>query len=829
MHLLHKTFITVILLLWASFFVFSHIQPRDESLEIIEVIYKVENYEEALKLTTELDIELISYSVHGISTFKALENQRELLISNGFVLNHQSSIARPWILPPKTTTDPYIGDQYALNMMDVHQAWTQTTGSSTVLIAIVDTGIDINHEEFTNRISHLSYNSRTKQVGLSAVVDDNGHGTMVAGVIGANKDNSKGIAGIVQHSPLLIIKANRLDNPNTTEDESKFFDDASIIEAIYYATNQGADVINLSLGSSSANPLTKDAIDYARSQGVIVVAAAGNDGKNEKFYPASFEGVISVGAVDSTKTIWENSNFNDAIDVVAPGVGIVTTFTGNGYGSATGTSLAAPQVTGVIALMLAYFSNDTDQMIIAQLIHAAMDQGSPGYDIYYGHGIINASDALAVQYITISFETFGGTQIPSVEVIKGMPFLIDDPEKTGYEFNGWYQDLNLTQPFLVGEDTLLENKTLYAKFLVETYTITFITDGAPINPLQVTYFDTFELPISEKEGYDFIGWFLDDTFETPLNQTQTQQDLILYAKFEIKIYTISFFVNQVLDRSIDVNHGSLLDLYIPESEYPFVNWYFDLGFKDVYEVTPVTSSFSLYAKFNDGTYQIIFYDYDLTTILNVQSIRFGEQVLTPLPPLKPNTPSFSYTFIGWSQNIDEIDSDLSIYPLYEMTYIKYSVRLNQGIDTVSNLFDWIDGGLIILDPQLSYEKEMTKLSQTLYQVIYQIIFEQEVIDQVIRFVTVTQTNPIVASLKPDVTTIEVGSSYVDPGVIKNLGSVETLGSVNSQVAGVYQLTYIITYETYEVRLTKFVYVLTKEAFISTVILALPPRKEVWSI
>jgi len=554
MHLFHKTLSIVTLLLWASFFALSHIQQSNHLYESIEVIYKVNDYEEALELSRIYDIQLISYSVHGISTFQALENQFEYLISNGFVINHQLSIARPWILPPKTTTDPFIGDQYALNMMDVHQAWTQTTGSSNVLIAIVDTGIDINHEEFTNRISNVSYNSRTKQVGLSQVIDDNGHGTMVAGVIGANKDNSKGIAGIVQNSPLLIIKANRLDNPNTTEDESKFFDDASIIEAIYYATNQGAKVINLSLGSSSANPLTKDAIDYARSQGVIVVAAAGNDGKNEKFYPASFEGVISVGAVDSTKTIWENSNFNDAIDVVAPGVGIVTTFTGNGYGSATGTSLAAPQVTGVIALMLAYFSNDTDQMILAQLIHAAMDQGSPGYDIYYGQGIINASDALAVQYITVSFETFGGTQIASVEVVKGLPFIVDNPEKTGYLFDSWYLDMNFTQPFLVGEDTVFENTTLYAKFSLQTYTITFNTDGIPINPLQVTYFDTFELPLSEKEGYHFVGWFLDDTLDIPFNQTQTQQDLVLYAKFEIKVYTISFFVNQILDRTVELSH-----------------------------------------------------------------------------------------------------------------------------------------------------------------------------------------------------------------------------------------------------------------------------------
>ena len=132
----------------------------------------------------------------------------------------------------------------------IDQAWTFTQGTTATIIAIIDSGIDTDHEEFTGRISPLAYNARTEQVGLAYVEDDTGHGTMVAGIIGAIKDNRKGIQGIMPNVTLLVIKANDLDNPNTTDDEAEQFSDSSIIEAIYYAVENGADAINLSLSGT---------------------------------------------------------------------------------------------------------------------------------------------------------------------------------------------------------------------------------------------------------------------------------------------------------------------------------------------------------------------------------------------------------------------------------------------------------------------------------------------------------------------------------------------------------------------------------------------------
>jgi subtilisin family serine protease len=200
--------------------------------------------------------------------------------------------------------------------MKVPEAWLLADGSASVVIAIIDTGIDTDHEEFTGRILPNSYNARTKETSttsLDHIEDDNGHGTMVAGIIAANKNNNKGIAGIVSESSLLIIKANNADNLSTPEDESKEFSDSVIAEGIHYAREQGADIINLSLGSTTQNTIVKNAVTEAQHAGIIIVGASGNDGVSTKYYPASYPGVVSVGSIDETLTISSFSNYNDAV------------------------------------------------------------------------------------------------------------------------------------------------------------------------------------------------------------------------------------------------------------------------------------------------------------------------------------------------------------------------------------------------------------------------------------------------------------------------------------------------------------------------------------
>jgi len=141
--------------------------------------------------------------------------EKDDYLKMGFDINHTHQIVRN-NTTPDSNEDPYLDNQYAIPMMGVDLAWSLELGDPNYLIAIIDTGIDTDHEEFTNRISALSYNAITEEVGIDAVEDENGHGTNVAGIIGATKNNQIGIAGIVQNSMLLIIKANNTDDPSTT-------------------------------------------------------------------------------------------------------------------------------------------------------------------------------------------------------------------------------------------------------------------------------------------------------------------------------------------------------------------------------------------------------------------------------------------------------------------------------------------------------------------------------------------------------------------------------------------------------------------------------------
>ncbi|MDD3958336.1 MAG: S8 family serine peptidase, partial [Candidatus Izemoplasmatales bacterium] len=311
----------------ALFFVISAIKTPASSFD--EYLYQVESVEEAYRLEAMYQLELVEVSKYFIATYQTtLQTDISLLEAKGFAKNDiYYASAPPW----KPTE---VINQYGHVMTDVITAWTLEEGHHDVMIAIIDSGIDINHYEFEGRILPLSYNTARDTSGLDEVMDDIGHGTMVAGVIGAIKGNDKGIAGITQNTTLLVIKANN--------DGENAFRDSSIIEGIYYAVEQGADVINISLGGPSNNALTANAIAYAMEHGVPVVCASGNDGSDALVYPAGFPLALAISAVNEQALLAEFSNYGSHIDLSAPGDEIITTVMNNGTATVSGTSFAAP-------------------------------------------------------------------------------------------------------------------------------------------------------------------------------------------------------------------------------------------------------------------------------------------------------------------------------------------------------------------------------------------------------------------------------------------------------------------------------------------------------
>jgi len=276
-------------------------------------------------------------------------------------------------------SDPNWTWQYGLVNIRAPQGWDYSTGSTAVTIAIIDSGVDLNHADLAAKIVpgyDFVNNDNIPQ-------DDFGHGTRVAGIAAASSNNGIGVAGVSWGARIMPVKV-------LNSGGFGFFDD--IADGITWAADHGAQVINLSLGSSSTSQTLQDAVNYAYGKGVVLVAASGNS-TTSVLYPALYPNVIAVGAVDSANNRTKTSNFGAELDLVAPGYLIYTTTIG-GYGYDSGTSMSAPYVSGLAAVLRGMPGNTSPALITSEMQSSAADLGVPGFDIYYGFGLIQMDSAL---------------------------------------------------------------------------------------------------------------------------------------------------------------------------------------------------------------------------------------------------------------------------------------------------------------------------------------------------------------------------------------------------------------------------------------------------
>ncbi|MDI6826147.1 MAG: S8 family serine peptidase [Candidatus Aenigmarchaeota archaeon] len=277
--------------------------------------------------------------------------------------------------------DAYINFQWALEKIDAYSAWNITMGSKEVLVAIVDTGIDYNHPDLADNYVNLGYDWVNND---NDPMDDHGHGTHCAGIVAASLNNSLGVSGLAQ---VRIMAEKGLDYSGSGWDDD-------LAKAIIHAVEQRADIINLSWGSSEDSSLIHDAIEYAYSKGVLVVAAAGNDASDRKHYPAAYEEVIAVAATNKFDETARFTNFGEWVEIAAPGVEILSTCWDDYYKIFSGTSMSAPCIVGVAALTWSNFPWMTRDQIRTQLRITSEDLGEKGFDVKYGHGRINARKAV---------------------------------------------------------------------------------------------------------------------------------------------------------------------------------------------------------------------------------------------------------------------------------------------------------------------------------------------------------------------------------------------------------------------------------------------------
>jgi subtilisin family serine protease len=281
-----------------------------------------------------------------------------------------------------TPNDPMWSLQWGPRKVRADLAWNIALGKPSIVVAVVDTGIDYNHADLAANYIPLGYDWINHDPDP---MDDNSHGTHVAGIIGAITNNSVGVAGLAQVS---VMAEKVLDSGGI----GTVYD---VAEGVIDAADKGARITNNSYGTYSYSDTMRAAFEYASSRGVLNIAAAGNDNTNLPFYPAAFTTfVVSVAGTDQNDARYTSSNYGDWIELSAPAVNITSTLPGNSYDNLTGTSMASAFAAGAAALVWSHQESFPASEVRRRLQETAVDLGAAGWDPYFGYGRIDVFSAL---------------------------------------------------------------------------------------------------------------------------------------------------------------------------------------------------------------------------------------------------------------------------------------------------------------------------------------------------------------------------------------------------------------------------------------------------
>ncbi|MFC1870809.1 S8 family serine peptidase [Chloroflexota bacterium] len=340
--------------------------------------------------------------------------------------------------------DYYFKNQWGLSKVQATDAWDIIKGSIGTSIAILDTGIDFNHPDLDDKvIASANFTSSPTASDLY------GHGSHVAGIAAAETNNAIGVAGLGRQCALMNAKV-------MGDDGYGYY--SWISQGIIWAVDNGADVINMSLGSTASSATLEAAINYAWSQGVVVVAAAGNNGNSTPFYPAYYENCISVAATDSRDYLSSWSNCGEWVDVAAPGSSIYSTVPDNKYSLKSGTSMASPHVAGLAGLVFSIVGDSNGNNRTNDEVRDAIEKTCDNVSINVAHGRINAYRAVQVDTTPTTGIISGRvTDAASNLPIQGAYVTVDSATSTA-DSDGYYS-INTLIP---GTHTVTASKNGYA-------------------------------------------------------------------------------------------------------------------------------------------------------------------------------------------------------------------------------------------------------------------------------------------------------------------------------------------------------------------------------
>ena len=431
-------------------------------IEALYVKHNVDSIKSVFPFSTGLDKHaanlqrtyLVRFSLTAdLSALKAAFEESELIEAAAF------NYLRPTLADKIVPNDPKFPEQWSLPLIKIQQVWAFEKGNRDVVIAIIDSGIDYRHDDLVSKIwvnpNEIPDNGLdddengyiddvhgwdfTDAPNLQAEgdftegdnepIDGSGHGTHVAGIAGAMPNNGVGIAGVAWNCPLMAVRAGL-----SIGGSARLQDDDSAA-AIVYAADNGASIINMSWGNAQRSFVIQDAIDYAYARGIVLIGAAGNSGEAESIFPAGYRKVISVASTNQHQQRFYRSNFGASVDIYAPGNAILSTQIDNDYRILTGTSMAAPHVAGIAALMRSKRPTLTHEEVRQILINSAdvvlqKDSDEPDPKLV-GAGTVNAERALLASGVLQS-------RIHAPETNSGaMNSITFMGTATGYKFESW--------------------------------------------------------------------------------------------------------------------------------------------------------------------------------------------------------------------------------------------------------------------------------------------------------------------------------------------------------------------------------------------------------
>ena len=359
--------------------------------------------------------------------------------NNGYgLVNAGLAVSKAAGVSPYADAPNLGGNNWGADLIKAPTAWNNGYTGQGITVAVLDTGVDYNHQDLKNNIW-----SNTKEIAGNGIDDDgngytddvqgwnfdssnnnildnNGHGTHVSGTIAA-ENNGIGVTGIAYNSKIMPVKVLDANGSGSY---------ANIAKGIYYAVDNGANVINLSLGGNSSNDTLKSAIEYASSKNVIVVMAAGNNGDSIPSYPAryAYNSGIAVGAVDQNNNLADFSNRSGSQEityVTAPGVDVYSTIPNNQYANYNGTSMAAPHIAGVVALMLSANPNLTESQVRQIITSTSANSTNPPDPTPTQPG-------LKMPSLFPPLDSFFPLQL--INIISQLPFKLQSPTPTSTPF-----------------------------------------------------------------------------------------------------------------------------------------------------------------------------------------------------------------------------------------------------------------------------------------------------------------------------------------------------------------------------------------------------------